>query len=339
MIGRRSRVPAVVAASVFAISMLCTCEKASTKSSGPLDDADLALLKQIPGGNVVLFGGNYMKMQDFMSSSLGKGFVGLAQKTAQASGSELQGDMHAYMACFSELNALRMVGGVSLDGGLTMRIAMSGVTLKQIQACAEKGKQKTTLDPDGKYLSIDVYTPGGSLPSTFGYLALPTGAISMRVTMGMPSLGAAALSPNMIVASRADLEADAAAAAKRSATDDSALVSQLEKLDRSKTVWLAASGKGTPLASKLGTASATMDLSNGLAIDMTVQFTDANLASQVDMGMTQIKQMKDQVPADYRSIIENIKYDKNGDQLHFAASISDAQIGMLMKQMTAMGMH
>jgi hypothetical protein len=339
MIGRRSRVSAVVAASVFVISMLFACEKAGPKSSGPLGGADVELLRQIPSGNVALFGGNYMKMQDFMNSSLGKGVMGLMEKQAKATGSELQGDMHAYMACFADLNSLRVVGGVSLDGGLAMRMAMGGVTLNQIQACAEKGKQKTTLDPDGKYLSIEVYAPGGALPSTAGYLALPTGAITMRVNMGLPSLGGA---PKIGVASRADLEADAASAAKSSAADDSALISQLDRLDRTKTVWFAGSGKGTPLASKLGTVSGTMDLSKGLAIDVTVQLTDASLASKIDKSMAQLEQMKDRIPADYRSVIDGIKYDKDGDQLHFAASMSDAQIGTLMKQMagmTAMRMH
>jgi hypothetical protein len=155
----------------------------------------------------------------------------------------------------------------------------------------------------------------------------------------MPSLGR---TPTIAVASRADLEADAAAAAKGSAADDSALVSQLATLDRTKTVWFAGTGKGTPFASKLGNVSGTMDLSNGLAIDVTVQLTDERLVSQVDKGMAQLQQMKDQIPADYRSIIDGIKYDKNGDQLHFSASMTDAQIGTLMKQlsaMSAMGKH
>jgi hypothetical protein len=330
MIRRKSLLP-VVLASVLTLLTGVACEKSGSK--GPLGADDLALLKQIPGGNAAVFGGNYMKMQDFMNTSLGKGVEDLMHKGAQVSGSELAGDFHSYMSCISGLKSLRMVGAMSLDRGLTLRIAMSGVTLKQIQACSDKAKQKTTLDPDGKFLVIDAFTPGGKVPTSFGYLALPTGAIVMRMGMSLPSEGTP---PNVTVATRADLEADAAAAAKNSAADDRALVSQLGTLDRSKTMWFAGSGKGTPLASELGNVSGTMDISNGLAVDFTVQITDAGIVDQVDQFMPKIKQMKDQVPADYRSIIDSIKYDKKGDQLHFAAVVSDAQIAKLMKEMSGL---
>jgi len=335
MTTRSLLVSALAAASLFTAA----CEKAGNKSSGALGGDDVALLKQIPGDNVALFGGNYMKMQDFMNTSFGKGMEDLTKAGAAAAGTEFKGDLHAYFSCFSSIKTMRMVAGLGLDNGMTMHMALSGITLQQIKDCADKSQQKATLDPDGKFLTIDAYAPGGNMPSAIGYLQVAGGALTMRMTMGLPGLGGI---PKVAVASRADLEADTAAAAKKSAADDSALVSQLGKLDRSKTVWFAGSGKGTPLATKLGDVSGTMDFGNGLTIDTTVQLTDSKLVKQVDEGMAQLKQMKDQIPPDFRSILDALKYDKSGDTVHFALAVNDEQLGKLMKQMSGMagmGMH
>jgi hypothetical protein len=319
----------VFALCVASVMSLAACEKSGPKESGALPSDDLALLKQVPGGNVAVFGGNYMKLQNFMSSSMGK-FA--TEMTTKAVGGPAD-NMKKWMECFTTGDVtknLHMIGGVALHGGgVDMRLLMSGMTLAQVKACADKAGIKVAVDADGKYMAIEIYA-GAAVASlanqSFGYLQLPSGALYARTSMGFGGVASVA------TANRAELEADQAALTKGSAADDKGLVALIAKVDRSKTVWFAGTGKATPIGDKMGDVYGTMDFNAGLGVDLTVQILNEAIANKVDEGVGQAKKMADQLPPDFKSIVDALQYSRSGDRLHFAAQLSDAQVGKLMKQ-------
>lgn len=294
------------------------CEKATSKSSGPLGGDDVSLLHDLPGGNIAVMGGNYMKMQDFMQSTLGK----LAQRTM----TQLSGDAKGFtewMQCFAEMKQLRMAGGIAFDGNIDMRLAFKGITLKQIEACAQRAGFSHTLDPDGKYVAVSVPVLADTIEQ--GYLQLPDGALysRQRMTLGL----GAKIDP----ATRGELEADAAAAAKTSAADDKALVALAAKVDRNRTVWFAGSAANTPAASKVGDVYGTIDIAGGIKLDVTIGFKDAALASQLEEGLAQARKMADRMPQEVRSLLDKVELKRNGNTIRFVASVSDAQLEALTK--------
>src|SRR5438105_829479 len=104
---------ALVLASVLAIA---GCEK-GTSGSGALAADDAALLKDLPAGNVALVGGNYMKLQNFMQSSLGKMVRDVGSKVSGNEG------MAKWMDCFAKFPKLRLVGGLAVrPKGFEMRM-------------------------------------------------------------------------------------------------------------------------------------------------------------------------------------------------------------------------
>jgi hypothetical protein len=293
------------------------CEKAGSKASGPLAGDDLSLLHDLPGGNVALMGGNYMKMQDFMQSTLGK----LAQRTMN----QLSGDkgFTEWMQCFAEMKQLRMAGGVAFDGDLDMRLAFKGITLQQVDACAKRAGFSHTLDPDGKYIAVGVPVLADTVEQ--GYLLLPDGAVYSRQRMKL-GLGA-----KVTPATRGELEADMAAAAKASAADDKALVALAAKVDRSRTVWFAGSAANTPAASKVGDVYGTVDIDAGLKMNITVVFKDGELASQIESGLAQARKMADRMPPEVRSLLDHVELHRDGNTIRFVASVSDSQLEALTK--------
>src|SRR3954470_14931796 len=84
------------------------CEKAAPSSSGPLGPEDIALLHDLPGGNAALFGGNYLRRQEFTNAALG----GCAERVV-GSGGDLAA-FHTWANCFLDSGAMRIVGGASL---------------------------------------------------------------------------------------------------------------------------------------------------------------------------------------------------------------------------------
>jgi hypothetical protein len=280
---------------------------------------ELALFRDVPGNNVALFGGNYMKMQNFMSSTIGKAM----------SASMKDEKSEAWMTCFINFKDMKIAGGVSTAGkDVTLRIAFSGLKLSDIEACAKKGEFKTTMDPDNKFLSVDVQAAGMTV--TQGYLQLPDGKIYSRTGM---ELG---MAPSFASAPRADLEADVAASTKASAADDTKLTGLLAKVDRSKTFWFAGNAAGTPIADKVGEMFGSVDLDSGMAIDVTVQLADAKMADKIEEGIDQAKKMADQMPGDLKGIITGLEFSRDGDHVRLADKISESQLKSLMS-MGAMG--
>ena len=302
---------------------LAGCEKAKTKSSGPLGDADVAMLKDLPGGNVALIGGNYMKMQNFMQSSLGQFAEDAMEKAGAGKG------FKDWMACFADHKDLKIAGGVALTAGLEMRLAFRGMTIDQIDACATKAGFTHTLDPDHKYVEIEV--PAGLAGTAAqGYLALPDGTVYNRQRMQI------SLIPTVDAATRDELEQDVKNLSTSNAANDKALVALAAKADRSKSFWFAGSGKGTPVADKLGDIYGALDVDGGLKMDVTIGFTDKTVAKQLEDGLDQVKKMKSSLPADMRDIFDGIDLHRDGGDVRIVAKLTDAQLKSL-SHMGALG--
>jgi hypothetical protein len=305
---------------------LAGCEKSGSNGSGALSSEDTALLKDIPGGNIAVVGGNYMKLQSFMQSTFGKA---VRDMTTKIMGSENDA-MGKWMDCFTHFPKLKLVGGVaSRPGGVEMRLVFSGMTVKDVAACATSAGYQNAVDADGKFVLITI--PNALMKLDQGYIQLPDGALYMRQAM---SLGGV---PSVEPSGRAELEGDIAKLAKGTAADDKNLVALAAKADRSKTFWFAGNAANTPVGDKVGDVYGAFDLDDGVKIDVTVQVKESALADKVEDSISEVKKMADQLPADMRSIISDLKFHRSGDELHFVAKMTTAQIQSLSK-MGAMGL-
>jgi hypothetical protein len=309
--------------SVLGLS-LAACEKSDGgKASGPLSSADAELFKSLPTGSNVVFGGNYMKLQNFMqNTALGK----MTKQMTDAAGKGLT----EWMECFAALKDLKVAGAVSMAGkkGAELRMVFSGAGVKDITNCANKAGFKVTADADNKFVGIEVVNPMGN--QTQGYLVLPSGNIYTRQAFSLG--GMMSVTP----ATRAELEGDVAGLAKGTVADDKKIQDLVSKVDRSKTMWFAGSADGTPLADKVGEMYGSLEISPGVAIDVTVQVTDSSLAKQAEEGIDQMKSMADQLPGDLKSVVKDLEFKRNGDRLRFAVKMSDAQISSIMSTMGGM---
>jgi len=288
------------------------CDKGGPKGSGDVSQGELSLLKLVPGGNVALFGGNYIKMQHFMSSTMGKAI------TAQMKDEKAE----AWMACFTQVKDLKIGGGLMVEGSkITMRIAFAGLKLGDVADCAKKAGFATTLDPDNKFVSIDITSAGMTM--TQNYLQLPSGELYSRMTLefGMP--------PRFSSGARPELESDVAGG-KPTAADDSKLLALAAKVDRSKTFWFAGSGANTPISSKLGELYGAFDLDSGLSCDLTVELLEPGTADKIADAIKEMKKSADKMPADLKDVIEGIDFSRDGNQVRFRVKLSEKQLTTLM---------
>jgi len=296
------------------------CEKSRSAVSGD----DIEQLKHLPGGNFAVVGGNYMKLQNFMQSSMGKM---VEQFSAQATGNE---GASKWTDCFAKYPQLHLVGAVGRhEGGVDVRMVFTGMTLDNVTACAKDASFKTEVDSDGKYVRISI--PSTMMTLEQGYLKLDDGALLMRQSMTLSPR------PALAPSTRADLEADLAAAAKGpSAADDKPLLQIANKVDRTRTFWFAGTAEGTAEASTLGDVYGTVDIESGIDLDVTVQIKEPALADRLEKGVAQIKQLADKVPADLRSAVEGLQLQRDGEKLHVTAKVTDSQLAALAK-LGAMG--
>jgi hypothetical protein len=297
---------------LVSVIALAACGKSGSKGSGDLSSSEVSLLKEVPGGNNAVFGGNYMKMQHFMQSTLGQAVSAMMKDEKQ----------EAWMACFAQYTNMKIAGGLAyVDGKAQMRMVFSGLKLADLQGCATKAGFAATMDPDNKYLSIDIVTMGQTMNQ--GYLALPSGDLYMRVVMGGFGLGMPAVEPT----TRQQAEADAASPTHADADKVAALAG---KADRSRTFWFAGSGTGTPIASKVGEVYGSVDLESGIAMDVTVQVADPKMADQAEEGIKMVKKSADQLPGDIKGVIEGLDFSRDGDHLRFAVKVNEAQLKSIM---------
>jgi hypothetical protein len=315
----KTRLAVVVAMWVAVATLFAGCKKDGAASdSGALDPAEKALLQYFPAGSPVVFGGNYMKLQNLVQGGLG---------TVTEALDKVAPGMSTWTKCFTEVAEHKLHAAGVLGKDTQLRMAFSGVTVDEVAACAQKANFKTTIDPDRKYMTIEMAMP--SMPgagATVSYLVLPSGALYTRFNS---PIGTAT------PATRAILEADVADV-KTSAADDPALAALYRKVDHSKTVWFVCRGEGTPLADTFGDAYGSFDLSSGLTLDIVAQIKSADDAKKIEDGFARARKSADTLSGDVKDVVKGMTLDRNGDQLHFVVKVSSAQLKSFMSQFGSM---
>jgi hypothetical protein len=306
----------IVSIAFLLLAGLAACEKdGAPKGSGELSSSDKDLFKFLPQGETAVFGGNYMKLQKFMTSQLGKATAEAMEKFGPG--------MTKWMECFIEMRDLKLGGSANVQGkNVLLRMVFTGMGIKDVQKCADQAGFKTSVDADGKYMSIDLPPPAG----TQGYLVLPNGALYTRQSMVVSAM------PVVTPGARSDLESDIAAATKASALDDAKMQAIVTKADRTKTVWFAGTGTGTVISDKLGELWGSLDISSGISADVTFQLTDSAVLTKLEDGVKEMRKMSDQLPGDLKDIVESLQFSRKGDHVRFAIKISESQLASIVKQ-------
>lgn len=320
------RTPGIV---VLASALALTgCEKdssgMSSKQSGTMRQTESSLLQHLPGGNVAMFGGNYMRLQGYFQRGPFAKLMGQMESMVPG--------MKAWSDCFTSGDAskLQMLGAVAYRGdSLTMTYVMRGFGVAQIEKCAQAANFPAKLDADGKYLSIEMPNPLGTING--GYLLLEDGAVITRQGMSFPP-GAGTIGG----ASRADLEQMVADARRSSAADDAALIAESKLIDRDRAMWFVADLSATPLGDKVGKVRASVDLAGGLSMDVNVQVKDDATAEQAAEAIPELKKqvgmIEKQVGKELADVVRDLKFERKGDRLRFALKISDAQFEAILQQ-------
>jgi hypothetical protein len=309
------RVP-IVSIAFLLLAGLAACEKDSApEGSGELSSTDKDLFKFLPQGETAVFGGNYMKLQKFMTSQLGKATAEAMEKFGPG--------MTKWMECFVSMRDLKLGGSANVQGkNVQLRMAFTGMGVKDVKQCADQAGFKTNLDADGKYISIELPPPSG----TQGYLVLSNGALYTRQSMIISAV------PVVTPGARTELESDIAAATKASALDDAKMQALVAKADRTKTVWFAGTGAGTSISDKLGELWGSFDISSGIAADISFQLTDDTLLTKFEDGVKEMKKMSDQLPGDLKDIVESLQFSRKGDHVRLAIKISESQLAGIVRQ-------
>jgi hypothetical protein len=293
-------------------SFVAACEKDGGKASGALSSADLDLFKSLPSGAPLVFGGNMMKVQNFMTSAFGEAMAQMMGK-----------GMTSWNECFAAFKDVKIAGELQLGTGKSaeMRMVMSGIALDDVAKCADKAGFKAAPDADNKFITVDAQTPMMNL--TYGYLKLANGALYTRQSFMMMA------GPTIVPGRRADLENDIATL-KGTVADDKGLQDLIAKVDRSKTLWFAGTGAGTPIADKVGEAFGSFDVSPGMSADVTVQLKNESDAKSAEDAVAQARKMSDKLPGELKSIVDGLDFTRKGDRVHFAIKVTDAQLKTLV---------
>jgi hypothetical protein len=310
----------------FLVLALAACEKdgAAPKGSGVLGADDKALFAALPSGATAVFGGNYLKLQDFMSSTLGKTTTTMMEKYGPG--------MAAWTKCFVEIkHNLRIAGAANLTGsnGLDLRMVWSGMTLDDVATCAKQGNFTATLDDDKKFLTVALPPPSG----TQGYLLTSAGTLYVRQSMIISA------APVITPSTRSELETDLAASSRANVLADDKMMALITKADRTKTMWFAGSGAGTRAADKIGEVFGSFDLDHGIAVDVTAQVLDDTMLGKLEDGVAELKKMSGQLPGNMKEIVSQLQFSRKGDHARFAIKVDDKQLADLIKQAGMFGVH
>src|SRR5690242_7221057 len=96
---------------VVSCAALAACEKAGPKE--PLAPEDMTLIRDIPGGNIVLVGGNFSKVQGFADTAMG---------TLGTPSSQLE-NVEAWGTCLGAQTNNRVIVGVAIAPRREVRMA------------------------------------------------------------------------------------------------------------------------------------------------------------------------------------------------------------------------
>lgn len=305
------------------VSSVAACEKAapSSHSSGAMTTAENDLLKHLPAGANVVFGGNLFNMQKRLAESA------IGRLAAQTTPPELT----AWNVCLAGKN-MTMAGTASVTGGeIALRFFLRGPTLTEMESCAKSAGLPVTADPDGKFMLVEMTNQG--MTSKNPYLAVDGGVYGVVSMSGLDALATGA-KPVMNEVTRAELEAEVAGLAKGTAATDPTIVALLPKVDRRKMIWFAGSAEGTAVADKVVLGYGSFSIENGMSIDVTVKPANAADAARVLSQFSEMRSKLDQVPASMSALKDAaraVKLTKVADGVRLQVSLSDAQIDAIMK--------
>lgn len=304
------------------------CEKSggfSSKGSGKLTADETQLLSHLPAGNTGLFGGNYMRLQKYMQSSPMASMMSALNKQSPG--------VIEWTNCFVEIPNMALLGAVKIGDKAEMAFVTKGMSIDQVENCAKRAKFPVTVDPDKKFIGFEMQTAMG--PIKTGYLVLADGTLYTR--QAFPLAGAmGGNTAEMVSIDRATLEAEAAAVTKANASQDTALVAELDHVDRGKAIWFVGSGARTPIADKLGLVYGTIDIGNGMSFDITAEVKDKEIADKISQGIPEVKKQAGSMPGGIGPIVEQLQFDRSGDKLRFGLKLSDEQLNTLFKSMGSM---
>ncbi|MEO7092161.1 MAG: hypothetical protein ABI175_02845, partial [Polyangiales bacterium] len=303
--------------------LVAGCEKSGgDKPSGALAGDETALLQYMPAGSVALFGGNYIKFQNYLANSP-------LQKLVEKMNTQSPG-LSEWMKCWSEeLPNLTMMGSLQLKSATAeIRYLMKGIDLAVVERCSTKAKFPTTMEADKKYMSYEMAVNGQTLKG--GYLVVADGTLYTRMTMGLGGV------PQVASVGRADLDSDLASLDGKTAAMDTQLVAAMADIDRSTAMWFVGSGANTPIADKVGLVKGTFDLANGIALDVRAEMKDSALADKVERGVEEAKKKAGAFGGAAADVIESIKVSRKADWLRFQLSIDNPKLTALIEQITPM---
>jgi hypothetical protein len=277
----------------------------------PAVDRNSALFKDLPGGNFALVGGNLVKLEGVLRSYSAK----YLQSALHAAG--IEKSFKSYTDCLAVFaNRPAATAFAAHDHKLEMRSAISGVGIQDIAACATRAGFAARIDADGKYVETEIIA--GAKTMKLGMLELADHALYSRYSM--------ANGADKISASRAELEADAAVATRKSAAEDADLLDIARGVDRGRMIWIAGTGRTTSLADLLGEFSGTFDLESGLHADVTIQVVNARTRQELLDFFAATKRDAVKVTAEQRALLEGIQVRSDGDRVHVLVTWSDAQV-------------
>ncbi|CAN5858144.1 hypothetical protein BH11MYX2_BH11MYX2_05690 [soil metagenome] len=304
------------------VALLGACEKTGGGAGASVSSDEKAFLQYLPSGETALVGGNYLKFQDWMNTSpLGK----LVGKLSQVSPG-----LTEWTTCFGQFKSVKMLSGVKVAGGMfEMRMLMSGISIGDIEGCANKAKFGPTVDADKKYIGITMPNPVGGTIQT-GYFVLPNNSLYMRQSMAFTGGGA------MTTVDRKALEADIAGLSAGTAEKDTALLDLMKTVDRTKPIWFVGNAAGTPAEAKIGAVRGWIDITNGLAIDASVEMKDKAMADQIIQGVPQMKQQAGAMGGAVGDIVKSLAVVKEGDAIRFKVTITNDQLQKVMDQVGPM---
>ncbi len=303
------------------------CEKEgrmpAAKGSGKLTASEAELLARLPAGGDVVFGGNYFGLQDWTANSpLGRMSKQMDPVSAK------------WNACLARSNFTMAGSGGFRDGVLRMAMYMKGIDLGGFGKCASDAGLPVATDPDGKFLTVTLEDRAG-LTLAMPYLAVPGGVytlVSLRIEPG-------AIEPVAVDLARADLERDQAALATANLANDPRMAGWLAKVDRSRTFFFVGSGEGTPWRDQVGLVYGGMDISDGLAFDVTVDVRADGGADRVVSGWKQARSELGRLPPSMQPLkdaMKAVRLGKTSDGLRVVARISNAQLEAITSMLSTM---
>jgi len=277
-------------------------DKSSEASGGP-GGGDLALL---PADSEVVFGVNFTQMQQ---SGIWKQFV--EPKLAAGRGQRMMGEFKTRCGA----DPLKMVSSITVGGKdfstdkPSLVIVGHGVDKAKILECLDKSKDEITKD--GGQITRD-----GELVlfkddhGDTGALTFPNDSTGVFV---VGSNGTAA-GIKSVLAGTASLKSSAP------------FLEMYKKVNTTDSVWGLASGKvmdNMPLDLKATAAYGSLNLTDGLAVDMRVRFDKPESAAQAaTMANAQVKQA-----AQY---VDKAEVTADGNELHASASLSGQKLTQML---------